>query len=504
MLQHISKMRKYLLVFLTMFIFPLDHNFCHASGGGSRQDAPSPMALLSRLDKPFSGDLKEIRKRKTIRALVSYSKTNFFFDKGSPKGFEYEMLNGYDAFLNRDAKKLTDRIRIVFVPVPFSKILQYLVDGRGDIAAAGLTITPQREKLVAFTKPYLPNVKEVVILNESVKDVQTLSDLSGKLVYMEKGTSYIQHLRELSRKLVEEGKEPIRIMVDENNLVAEDILDLVNADILKITVGEEHTAEAWAGALKNIVVRKDLTINTGGQFGWAVRKNNPELLASLDDYLKENKKGSLMGNILFKRYFKDSKWITNPLQKEEQERFDRLVSIFKRYGKMYGFDALALAAQGYQESQLNQKKISPQGAIGVMQVLPSTASDKWVDVQNIELVANNIHAGTKYLDFLRDRYFDSPEIEEAAKINFAWAAYNAGPAKINDMRRIAKERGYDPNKWFSNVEAVAAEMIGQETVQYVININKYYVAYRLLEDAQKLREEGLKSLESSKDALPGN
>ncbi len=290
--------------------------------------------------------------------------------------------------------------------------------------------------------------------------------------------------------------------MDENNLVAEDILDLVNADILKITVSEEHTAEAWAGVLKDIVVRKDLAINTGGQIGWAVRKNNPELLASLDAYMKENKKGSLLGNILFKRYFKDSKWITNPLEKEEQERFDRLVSIFKRYGKMYGFDALALAAQGYQESQLNQKKRSPQGAIGVMQVLPSTASDKWVDVDNIELVANNIHAGAKYLDFLRERYFDSPEIEEAARINFAWAAYNAGPAKINEMRKIAKERGYDPNRWFSNVEAVAAEKIGQETVQYVININKYYVAYRLLADAQKLREEGLKSIESSKDALP--
>ena len=500
MLQRLLNMRKFLLIFLVVSALLLDHDFCHARGG--QEKAPGPTALLSRLDKPFTGDLEKIRERKTIRALVSYSKTNFFFDKGSPKGFEYEMLNAYDSFLNRDAKKLTDRTRIVFIPVPFSKILQYLVDGRGDIAAAGLTITPQREKVVAFTRPYLPNVKEVVILNKSVNDIQTLADLSGRLVYVEKGTTYLQHLRELSEKLIKEGKKPIRIMVDENNLVAEDILDLVNADILKITVSEEHTAEAWAGVLKDIVVRKDLAINTGGQIGWAVRKNNPELLASLDAYMKENKKGSLLGNILFKRYFKDSKWITNPLEKEEQERFDRLVSIFKRYGKMYGFDALALAAQGYQESQLNQKKRSPQGAIGVMQVLPSTASDKWVNVDNIELVANNIHAGTKYLDFLRERYFDSPEIEEAARINFAWAAYNAGPAKINEMRKIAKERGYDPNRWFSNVEAVAAEKIGQETVQYVININKYYVAYRLLADAQKLREEGLKSIESSKDALP--
>ena len=501
MLQRFSKMKCSLFATLSISIFLFQSEPCHA-GDGTQEKILGPMALISRLGKPFTGDLKKIKKRKTIRALVSYSKTNFFFDKGSPKGFEYEMMNAYDSFLNRDTKELTDRIRIVFIPVPFDKILQYLVNGRGDIAAAGLTITPEREKMVAFTKPYLPNVKEVVILNKSVKDVQTLSDLSGKLVYVEKGTSYLQHLRELSDKLLKEGKNPIRIMVDDNNLVTEDILDLVNADILKITINEEHTAEAWAGVLKNIVVRKDLAINTGGQIGWAVRKNNPELLASLNAYIKENKKGSLLGNILFKRYFKDSKWITNPLHKEEQQRFDKLVSIFNRYGKMYGFDALALAAQGYQESQLNQKKRSPEGAIGVMQVLPSTASDKWVDVDDIELVANNIHAGAKYLDFLRNRYFDSPEIGEAAKINFAWAAYNAGPAKINEMRKIAKESGYDPNRWFFNVEAVAAEKIGEETVQYVININKYYVAYRLLADAQKLREEGLKSIESNKEALP--
>jgi membrane-bound lytic murein transglycosylase MltF len=268
-------MRSSILTFLSLSIFLFQTELCLAKAADPK-DASSHMALISRLDKPFTGDLEEMRERKTIRALVSHSKTNFFFDKGSPKGFEYEMLNAYDAFLNRDAKALTDRVRIVYIPVPFDKILQYLREGRGDIAAAGITVTPEREKMAAFTTPYLPKVKEVIILNKSVTDVQTLSDLSGKLVYVEKGTSYVQHLKDLNRMLAKEGKKPIRIMLDDNHLVSEDILDLVNADILKITVSEEHTAEAWAGVLENIVVRKDLAINSGGKIAWAVRKNNPE------------------------------------------------------------------------------------------------------------------------------------------------------------------------------------------------------------------------------------
>jgi membrane-bound lytic murein transglycosylase MltF len=262
---------------------------------------------------------------------------------------------------------------------------------------------------------------------------------------------------------------------------------------LDIAVADQHVAEAWAQVLPNIVVRKDLQINTGGKIAWAVRKENAELLAHLNTFINKHKKGSLLGNILFRRYYQNSKWIKNPVSEQEQKKLQNLTSLFTNYANRYGFDWLAIAAQAYQESGLDHSKRSPAGAIGIMQMLPSTASDKKVNVRDLHLLENNIHAGVKYLHFLRERYFSNPEIELASRINLSWAAYNAGPAKINKIRTIARRRGFDPNKWFFNVETIAAEIIGRETVDYVSNINKYYVAYRLYDEKKQKREKKLRS-----------
>ncbi len=144
-----------------------------------------------------------------------------------------------------------------------------------------------------------------------------------------------------------------------------------------------------------------------------------------------------------------------------------------------------MAAQAYQESQLDQRKVSPAGAVGIMQVLPSTASQKPININNVKKVENNIHAGVKYLSFLRKRYFSDPEIAPADRVDFSWAAYNAGPTRIQKLRGKAEERGYNPNKWFNNVEHLASETIGRETVDYVININKYYVSYKFALERQE-------------------
>ena len=138
-----------------------------------------------------------------------------------------------------------------------------------------------------------------------------------------------------------------------------------------------------------------------------------------------------------------------------------------------------VAAQGYQESRLDQKARSSAGAIGIMQLLPSTAADKNVGIPDISTAENNIHAGVKYLDFIRNRYFSDPEMDTFNKTMFAFAAYNAGPARVRKLRDKAAQQGYDPNVWFDNVELLAAKEIGRETVQYVANILKYYIAYRL-------------------------
>ena len=209
--------------------------------------------------------------------------------------------------------------------------------------------------------------------------------------------------------------------------------------------------------------------------------------------LKKNKKGSLLGNILIKRYYKSAKWIKNPVSPKEKKKLDTLVGLFNKYADYYGFDWLAIAAQAYQESGLDNSKVSPEGAVGIMQVLPKTAASKPVNIKDIHLLENNIHAGVKYLHFLRERYFSDPNIDPGSRVNLSWAAYNAGPAKINKLRKAAQKRGFDPNKWFFNVEKIASEIIGRETVEYVANINKYYVAYKLQQEENEKRNRSLKT-----------
>lgn len=456
--------------------------------------------LLSRVDKIFKGDLTQIRERRLIRVLVSYSKSNFFFEGGTARGFECEMLRKYEKSLNKSFKDKYQHTKMVFLPLPFDQLLVALADGRGDIAAAGLTITPEREKRVSFTHPYLPNVNEVVVINRKVKEINTIDDLADRSVYVRSGSSYAVHLKALSKRFVQQGGSAIKVVEPDRYLVTEDLLELVNAGVFDISVADQHVAEAWAQVLPNIVVRPDIQVSTGGRIGWAVRKKNPELLAHLNAFVTKNRKGSLMGNILFKRYYQNSRWVKNPIIEQEHKKLQKLRSLFNVYAAQYGFDWLAIAAQAYQESGLNQNLRSPAGAIGIMQVLPSTATDKAVNIKDIHLVENNIHAGVKYLSFLKNRYFSSPDIEPAARVNLSWAAYNAGPARINQLRSIAAKRGFDPNRWFFNVEKIAAEKIGRETLDYVANINKYYVAYRLYYEKDLQRRKSLKSLSAiSKD-----
>ena len=137
-----------------------------------------------------------------------------------------------------------------------------------------------------------------------------------------------------------------------------------------------------------------------------------------------------------------------------------------------------MTAQGYQESRLDQNKKSKVGAIGVMQIMPATGKE--LKVGDIHHVDNNINAGVKYIRYLIEQYYSKESMTDLNKVLFAFAAYNAGPTRISQLRAEASKRGLDPNIWFDNVERVAAERIGNETVQYVSNIYKYSVAYKLV------------------------
>jgi len=427
-------------------------------------------------------DLSAMRKRGLIRVLVTYKKTDYFVVKGQQRGFEYELMEQYERFINKGRKKSQLHFDIVYIPVPFDRLIPSLVAGRGDIAAAGLTVTPERQKKVAFTIPYVEDVSEVVVTHKSNMDIESTNDLSGRIVYVLSGSSYVQHLVKLSERFKKEGRPPVYVVESDPYLATEDILELVNAGIVEVTVADDHIARLWANVLPDITVHKDISVNSSGNIAWAVRKNNPELLANLDDFLRNHRKGTELGNVLFKRYYENTRWIQNPLSDSSRERLEKYYGLFQKYAGEYDFDWLLIAALAFQESRLNPKKKSPRGAVGLMQIKPSTAKDKNVRIKDIYKIENNIHAGVKYLAFLRDRYFTSPKIEDGSRVHFSLAAYNAGPAKVREMRAKTKQMGLNPDVWFRNVERAAQQMVGSETTRYVANIYKYYLAYTLLDN----------------------
>jgi len=442
-----------------------------------------PDQLLVRGQQVLFGDLNEIRERRLLRVLVAFGRTNFFFDKGMPRGFEYDLLMEYEKELNKGISSPEQKTKLVFIPVPFDQIFPRLLAGEGDIAAAGLTVTEERSAKVSFSDPYIKNVKEVLVASNQVDEISSFDDLAGKTVGVRKGSSYVNHLNKLNEQMIEAGKSGIEILEADERLSTEDILEMVDAGSIKYTVADNHIASIWGELLKNIRIYGDLAVNSGGQIAWAVRPATPKLLESLNRFVRENKKGSLLGNILFTRYYKKNKWITNPMSKEDRARLAEMRRLFEKYGEAYEIDWLKLVAQGYQESRLDQSMRSSAGAIGVMQLLQSTASDRSVGIDDVTTLDNNIHAGAKYMAHLLNRYVNDPGLDPAVRMDLAWASYNAGPSKIRRLRALAADRGFDPNKWFANVEVIAAEKIGRETVDYVRNINKYYLAYKMYFDA---------------------
>lgn len=428
-------------------------------------------------------DLSGIRKNRELRVLVTYSPTDFFFDEeGTARGLQVEFLNEYEKLLNKGIKQREKKIRIIFIPTTFDQLIPDLLDGKGDIAAAMLTITPERQEKVDFATGEGMLVDELVVTGKNVDDIASLDDLSGRAVYVVRGSSYAEHLRDLNQEFEQRGLEPVDIHETESQLLSKDILELVNSGVIDITVVDDYAARLWAQVLPNVRVLDDVKVTSGNILGWAIRKDNPELLAHVNKFVQTVKQGTLTGNILFKRYYENTQWIDNPTAKSERDKLDSLLALFRKYADQYDFDHLAIAAQAYNESRLDHSRKSNRGAVGIMQILPSTAADPNIGIPSIDKLEDNIHAGVKYLAFLRDRYFSAPEINPLNRSAFAWAAYNAGPAKVRRMREKAENMGLDPNIWFSNVEVAAAKIVGRETVEYVSNIYKYYVAYRLVSD----------------------
>jgi membrane-bound lytic murein transglycosylase MltF len=447
---------------------------------------PHEFAVLT---APYVGDLDGMVERRVIRALVVSGGPQFFYYRGKPRGIVAELLVLLQKQLNEDLGRRLDQVEIVPMPVSRDRLIPALLDGSADLVAADLTITGERAALADFSVPLARNIDEVVVFAPGMGvNVKTLDDLSDQSIYVRESSSYHEHILELNQQLQRRSIKPIEIIKANELLRAEDILEMLNAGLISATVVDEYKAGLWSQIFTNLEVRHDLVIHADGEIAWAFRKDSPQLATAVNKFMRDNRAGTLTGNVIIKRYLENLQWIQNSTSEADAELMRPLLDVFHASAEENKLDTLMLVAQAYQESGLDQSKVSPAGAVGIMQIKPSTAADRNVGVSDVSDAAGNIRAGARYMRFLMDRYFSDPEMDDLHRWLFGLAAYNAGPARVRRLREQAKAEGHDPNLWIDNVELVAARQIGSESVSYVRNVFKYYVAYRMAWEKQVLRQ----------------
>lgn len=451
----------------------------NSAASAGKTSAPSSDAGLPLNFQRSTVDLDAMVKRGRIRALVLYSRSGFFYVNGQPQGIYYEALQSFEQFVNQKLHT-TQHVQVTFIPVRSDQIEKALTDGVGDLIAYGLVVTPRRESEVAFSIPIQTDVKQIVVTQKKFGHLSSLADLGGKKVFVNPLTTYYTNLGIVNDSLRKQGKPPILIENADKSLIDEDLLEMVNAGILPATVTLTERADLWAGVLPNIAPQPNLVVGDGANLAWAMRKENPQLRQLVDEFVKTHAIGTSFGNTLLRQYLQSDRWIKNPTTPAELRKFNETVAFFKKYASEYGFDYLMIVAQGYQESLLNQSLRSPGGAVGIMQVRPSTAAAPPISIPDISTAENNIHAGVKVLNTIAHQYFSDPKIDPVNRLLFTFAAYNTGPNRIADLRRRAPAQGLDPNIWFGNMELMVGKSVGPTTVQYVSNIYKYYVAYKLV------------------------
>jgi membrane-bound lytic murein transglycosylase MltF len=451
----------------------------------SELDTQLPEGVRETFLRPFTGDLDEMVKRRIVRVGVTFNRTFYFVDKGVQRGVSYDYGQLMEERLNQHFKTGNKtKVHVIFVPVPRDMLGSALIDGKVDLVAAQVTVKPEFQKLVDFTNPTRMNVSEILVTGPGAPAIASVEDLSGKDVFTREKSTYQESLLALNEKFKTQGRPPVTIRTVPGNLEDDDLLEMVNAGLIPAIVVDDYLANFWKKVFPNLTVHEDVAIRTGGSLAVAVRKNSPQLIAALNTFLGNFGLGTAFGNQIERKYLVSTKYVKSAASEAERKKFQTLVQFFRKYSDQYKLDFLLMAAQGYQESQLDQNAKSQVGAIGVMQVMPATGQE--LKVGDITQTEANIHAGVKYMRVTEDAFFKDEPMDELNKGLFTFASYNAGPGRVRQLRKEAEKRGLNPNVWFGNVEQIASERIGRETVTYVANIYKYYIAYRLLsEEAER-------------------
>lgn len=440
--------------------------------------------LGKHLSKQEFGDLDDLFERRYFKVLTNKNSLNYFLHKGVQRGFQYEMLRIFNKDLNKKFKLQKGKIKIQFEVIPVSKkdLIPMLIDGRGDIIASGLPPIVNQDERVALSKPY-KIVKNVIVARKGVN----LDSLSPEEI-ISPGIGSRDSIEEMlfsemdSQISTNEHLIPLHFE-GEDNESEELIMELVSLGKYDAAYIRSDYAELGVRAYKNLEIYDRQDTDDFG-ISWAVRSADQKLLNAINEFIPKIKKGSFLGNILSNKYFDELNLIRSEgidVGKHEISKYDGLI---KKYSEIYGLDWRLMTALCFQESRFKQDIKNEWGAIGLFQIKQSTADEPYINISEIEgpdNFENNIHAGIKYLHWIKKTYFDEYEgMSEKNKVRMAIASYNAGPNRIRRAIKKAEKLGLEHLKWFRNVEKVLIQMKRTEPVRYVSDINKRYVSYQLL------------------------
>jgi len=447
---------------------------------------------------PWTGDLDGIEQRGFIRVAIPHNPLFLAYQGEEAVGLAAERMRELERFLT---KRTGSRIGVMVMPTARDELIPALIGGRADLVDANLTVIGDREELIAFSDPIRDSVEELVITGPGAPEVESFDDLVATGLFLRPSSSYFAHVAALNQARSTAGKPPIPIRAVNELLEDNDLIEMVEVGLIPAIVMDDHKARLWAQEFGSVTIHETLSVNQGGRTALGFRKDSSKLKAALDDFVATIRTGSLLGNIFDKRYLKSSRWIENLDLEDDSETEKEVVGLIRKYAERYGIDWTLIVAQAFQESRLDQAKTSEAGAVGVMQILPSTAGDPSVGIPDITTPENNVHAGIRYLTNLRETYFDDPDIRDLDRVLLSLAAYNAGPGNIRKARRRAKKMGLDPNRWFNHVEVATQKAVSGEPVIYVRNIFRYAVSLRLRQEIAGEVEEARRAIE--KGTAPG-
>jgi membrane-bound lytic murein transglycosylase MltF len=466
----------------------------HAATALTDQSPPERSGLKTHF-KNRTADWDVMFQKRFVRMIVPYSRTLFFRDKAVVYGVSANNGELLEKWINTTLKTGARPVTVELSPVSRDRLIPALLAGEGDIALGDVTVTPDRAKLVSFTTPVLRNVREVIVTSDDVPDIPSPEALSGMTVMARDGSSFAESLAALNQRLTAEGKAPVKIVGVPPALETEDLMEMAATGLVPAVVADDWIANLWVSLIPRLKIHKAAAIREDGDIAWAVRPSNPQLLAILNRFIAQVGGSTQAMQNRMTVYLRKLKAIHDATSGPEMQKFRTTLAIFERYSSEYGFDTLMLMAQGYQESRLDQNAKSAVGAVGIMQLMPATGQS--LRVGNIRTPDPNVHAGAKYMRRLLDTYFKDSHFDAQNRNLFAFAAYNAGPGRVHSLQIEAKKEGLDPNVWFDNVERVCAARVGQETVRYVRNIYKYYIAYTLIEEADAAKKAAIRTVPKS-------